>query len=646
MCGIFALIGREKNIKFIFTNLISHRGPDDFGFKKIQIASGYKTSKDSNLNSSDKSIQNKECLLFLHSRLSIIDLSPAGHQPMSYADERYWIVYNGEVYNYRELREELEDLGHTFKSNTDTEVILASYAQWGKDCLHRFNGMWAFVIFDTKTGMVFASRDRYGVKPLYYWFSPEGCLAFASEIKQFTVLHGWSAGLNRDRAYDFLAFGLIDHTSETLFRGVFQIRGGEAVEFYAQEIQGSLPVYRWYTLEIRKFLGTEEQAAVEFRKLLSDSVRLRLRSDVPIGSCLSGGLDSSSIVCLVNDILKEAGDPSIQKTFSAFSKEKRVDESRFVREVVACRNIESFSIYPDMYELFDELEKIIWHQDEPFDSTSIFAQWNVFKLSSQHHVKVMLDGQGADEILGGYHYFFGIHFASLLSKLKLLTLFREIRAVRILHGYSPLSDIWRIFYYTLPGALRPMCERFLPQHIEAEDWFNLASLTNQPEISPFSKIRCDDPFTDQCYQRLITTNLPALLHWEDRNSMAFSIESRVPYLDYRLVEFSLSLPASFKIQEGVTKKVQRDAMNKIIPESIRKRHDKIGFATPEEEWIRQNPERWRQAVQDAITNSKGIIKSDALARFDQVIERKRPFSQHIWRMICFGVWMRKFKVCN
>jgi len=647
MCGISCLINiKVKNdqdfhlLKMI--DLVRNRGPDDNGLiliNKDHVEFNFPIHSIENGNR-----YNNLLLSLAHCRLSIIDLSAAGHQPMSYADERYWIVYNGEVYNYLELREELEALGHQFKSHTDTEVVLASYAQWGKECLHRFNGMWAFVIFDTETGMVFASRDRFGVKPLYYWFSPEGFLAFASEIKQFTVLPGWSAVLNRQRAYDFLTFGLMDHTHETLFEGVFQIRGGEAVEFSAHDVPQQLPVYQWYTLEVKKFQGTPEEAASTFRELLSDAVRLRLRSDVPIGSCLSGGLDSSSIVCLANDILRESGDQSVQKTFSAFSHEKRVDESSFVKEVVACRNIESLSIYPDMDDLFRELDNIIWHQDEPFDSTSIFAQWNVFRLASQHHVKVMLDGQGADEMLGGYHYFFGIHFAGLLSKLKFFILFKEIKAAQELHRYRVSSNLGQIMYYTLPGSLRGILDMKLPQHGEAEDWFNLDSLTKKPEKSPFTEIKCNDPFTDQCYSRFLTTNLPALLHWEDRNSMAFSIESRVPFLDYRLVEFSMSLPAECKINEGITKKVLRDAMTGILPEKIVTRRDKLGFATPEEEWIRKNPEVWRKAVQTAITDSQGIIKPGALNRLNEVLIGKRPFTQHIWRAICFAAWMKKFHV--
>lgn len=634
MCGIFVLFYRNpidiSEIKIHCSiNIIDYRGPDDSGLKCCS-----------------KITSQNEFFALAHCRLSIIDLSPAGHQPMSYANERYWIVYNGEIYNYKEIREELEALGHRFKSQTDTEVLLAAYAQWGKECLHRFNGMWAFVILDTETGLVFASRDRFGVKPLYYWFSPEGFLAFASEIKQFTVLPGWSAVLNGERAYDFLTFGLIDHTRETLFKGVFQIRGGEATEFFAFNVPETLPVYRWYNLKLEKFQGSLEEAATRFRALLTDSIRLRLRSDVPVGSCLSGGLDSSSIVCLVNDILRNSGDESVQKTFSAFSHEMRVDESQYVKEVVSCRNIESFSIYPEMKDLFRELDNIIWHQDEPFDSTSIFAQWNVFKLASQHHVKVMLDGQGADEMLGGYHYFFGIHFAGLLSKLKFFTLFKEIKAAQELHNYRVRSNLGQIMYYTLPGSLRGILDMILPQHGEAEDWFNLGSLTKNPGKSPFAEIKCNDPFTDQCYSRFLTTNLPALLHWEDRNSMAFSIESRVPFLDYRLVEFSLSLPPGYKIRDGITKKVLRDAMRDYLPEKILNRSDKIGFAIPEEEWMRQQPDIWRKALEQAIANSHGLVKSVALEHFDEFVRGERPFSQHIWRAICLGTWMRIFTVAS
>jgi len=265
-----------------------------------------------------------------HRRLSILDISPYGHQPLCDSSSRYWIVFNGEVYNYKEIRDELEALGHLFVSGTDTEVILNAYNQWGKDCLNHFNGMWAFIIFDTKNGNLFVSRDRFGVKPLYYWYSPEGFLAFASEIKEFTVLPGWKAKLNGSRAYDFLVSeaGLANHTSETLFQDVYQLRGGEAVEVQVSTLSTKLPIYRWYDLKINKFDITFEEAEKEFLELFQDAIRIRLRSDVPVGSCLSGGLDSSSIVCIVNDILKEEKLEEIQQTFSVCSDVEVFDERK------------------------------------------------------------------------------------------------------------------------------------------------------------------------------------------------------------------------------------------------------------------------------------------------------------------------------
>jgi len=262
--------------------------------------------------------------------LSILDISPYGHQPLCDSSSRYWIVFNGEVYNYKEIRDELEALGHLFVSGTDTEVILNAYKQWGKDCLNHFNGMWAFIIFDTKNGNLFVSRDRFGVKPLYYWYSPEGFLAFASEIKEFTVLPGWKAKLNGSRAYDFLVSeaGLANHTSETLFQDVYQLRGGEAVEVQVSTLSTKLPIYRWYDLKINKFDITFEEAEKEFLELFQDAIRIRLRSDVPVGSCLSGGLDSSSIVCIVNDILKEEKLEEIQQTFSVCSDVEVFDERK------------------------------------------------------------------------------------------------------------------------------------------------------------------------------------------------------------------------------------------------------------------------------------------------------------------------------
>lgn len=562
---------------------------------------------------------------------------------MCYGDSRYWIVYNGEIYNYLVLKKELEQLGYTFLSHSDTEVILASYAQWGKGCLHKFNGMWAFVIFDSRTGTLFAARDRFGIKPLYYWYSPAGFLAFGSEIKQFTVLPDWEPVVNGQKAYEFLNFGLSDHTEETFFKGVYQIPGGWAVEFQAGELQSELPVYQWYTFNSGRFPGSYQEACNDFHELFRDSVRLRLHADVPIGSCLSGGLDSSSIVCMVNEILKESGEHGLQQVFSARSEDPALDEYPYIEEVVRSRNIQSQVVIPKFHDLFEILDDLIWYNDEPFGSTSIFAQSSVFHLASQNKIKVMLDGQGADEILAGYHYLFKVYFASLLKECKFLRFFKETGQFRKIHGYDPMKDLPGITYYVLPAFL----QRTGMQHYDSfilPTWLNRERISFYPGYPIEGSGTGDSLMSQQSKVLVFTKSLPALLHYEDRDSMAHSVESRVPFLDYRLVELAINLPAEFKIKNGVTKRVLRDAFAPILPEKIVQRTDKIGFATAEEKWLNENPGIFRKALSDAISASQGILNENALSHFDRVINGQEPFSDFIWRWICFGAWMRRFEV--
>src|SRR5579859_3237673 len=424
MCAIIGLISTKSGIwPYVreMANLLRHRGPDDEGYLLIgegkpvcwggedTPTSAYAASTPyrplNKLSPSAASIQ--PALALGHRRLSILDLSPLGHQPMCYRD-RYWIVYNGEVYNFLELRAELEAAGHRFLSHCDTEVILAAYAQWGTDCFGRFNGMWAMAIYDTQEQRLVLSRDRFGVKPLYFWQTSE-LFAFASEIKAFTCLPGWCARLNGQAVHDYLLSGLQDHSRETLFAGVFQLEPGHYAQMDCRPLQGNRPasnatdlpvkleILRWYQITPAPFQGTFETAAARLRELLMDSVRLRLRSDVPVGSCLSGGLDSSSIVCATRQLLNAKGGDAGHKTFSACSEIERYDERRFIKQVVEATGVEPYYVFPAADGLIAEMDKVIWHQDEPFAGTSIYAQWCVFSSAAQQRMKVMLDGQGADE---------------------------------------------------------------------------------------------------------------------------------------------------------------------------------------------------------------------------------------------------------
>jgi len=661
MCGIVALIAGSAPIDLEAlqkaTDLARHRGPDDegyvaFGQDGLQpTVWGGPATPGTCFAAGHPFLPASPTVPILpdarvglgHRRLSIVDLSPAGHQPMCSPDRNTWIVYNGEVYNHVELRAELEARGHAFRSHSDTEVMLAAYREWGSECLHRFNGMFAFVLVDRARRRVVAARDRFGVKPLYWWRSSTGVIAFASEIKQFTALPEWRAVLNGQRAYDFLRWGACDHTDETLFAGVRQLRGGECVEIDLDRPPGEqhLAPRRWYELRPTELDGTPEDAVSRFRELFFDAVRLRLRADVPVGSCLSGGLDSSSIVCAMNRLLHDAGAAGRQQTFSAVTDVARYDERRFSRKVVAATGVAAHEVQPPLEDLFGEVDRITWHQDEPFGSTSIYAQWHVFRLAAATGVKVMLDGQGADESLAGYHAFFGARLAGLARGLRWGQLAGEVRALRRVHGYRAGWAMREASAALLPRAGARLVRRFAA----APEWLDLERVGAVPR-HPFDDGEGAHRTSVGALSRaqLLRTSLPMLLHWEDRDSMAHSIEARVPFLDYRLVELALGLPDALKIAGGVTKRVLREAMAGILPEAVRTRMDKLGFQTPEEEWLRESPQTFRAALERAIAASDGIIRPGALRLFDDIVARRRPHSFLPWRLIAFGTWLGRFGV--
>jgi asparagine synthase (glutamine-hydrolysing) len=662
MCGFAAIIAPQGDatLRMIrgMSDAARHRGPDDEGFVLFgtdglapsrlggpdtpghAYASPYPYAPER--RAEDTAAGGSAVVAMGHRRLSILDVSPAGHQPLCYGGGRYWIVYNGEVYNFVELREELEVLGHRFHSRTDTEVILAAYAQWGSDALSRLNGMFAFAIYDSERRRLVVARDRFGIKPLYWWTSPEGHVAFASEIKQFAALPGWNPRLNAQRAYDFLNWRITDHTAETLFDGVMQLRGGEVLE-----LDVDAPVVQprsWYTLRPAPFDGSFEEASARFRELFVDAVRLRLRSDVPVGSCLSGGLDSSSIVCSMAELL--AGTPgAVQKTFSACAHEARFDERRYIDEVVALTSVEPHYVYPDVDSLFAVLDRLSWHQDEPVSTTSVFAQWEVFRIASENGIKVMLDGQGADEQLAGYHTFFAPRLAGLFLSMQWRTMVEEVRALERLHGYSAMHAAQHTLNMLLPRPLRAVGRRLAARTATAPGWLDMDRLGATPG-NPFEERgSATSDVAALSVLQLTSTNLQMLLHWEDRDSMAHSVESRVPFLDYRLVEFVLGLPVEFKIAGGITKRVLREGMSGILPESVRGRMDKMGFVTPEELWLRRDaPDRFRSLVASSSEETGGIIRPGVAAAVQQMVDGRTPFEPLAWRVISFAAWMRTFGV--
>lgn len=666
MCGISGIVNingiRPENIKAM-TDIICHRGPDGEGFaffgndKPIALAGGKDTNEavwTAHIEYSPiadiDDIHEPSLVAFGHRRLSIIDLSPAGHQPMCYAGARYWITYNGEIYNYKELREELTTLGHSFHSKTDTEVILAAYAQWGKDCLERFNGMWAFAIYDSLKKEIFLSRDRFGIKPLYYWFAPDDSFSFASEIKQFTTLPGWVAKLNAQRAYDYLVYSITDHTEETMFDGVYQIPGGYYLKIPVDQIRPDarrkIIPKKWYDFKYKKFTGSFKEAAVEFEMLFKKAVALQLRSDVPVGSALSGGLDSSAIVCEVNNILTNQQGQHLQKTFSSCSTDERYNERKWVDIVLGHKSsIDAHFIYPSYKDIFTHISKLTWHHDEPYQSQSAFLGYCVFQSAINNGVKVLLNGQGADEYLGGYGQFAIPRQNALLKRLKWRSLFFEIRNSNKYLPIKYLNTLLNVVVSTLPVVFKNWLAGHFGHYNAIKDIIDNKAL-GAANLHPYNVIKNKHQTVPEISAHFtLFSTLPKYLKWEDRNSMANSVEARVPFLDHRLVEFSYNLPDDYLDFGGENKRVLREGLKDILPEAIRYRRDKKGFITPEERWVKEdNPVLFRTKLKEAIDSTQGIVKANALNYFDEVVAGKIPFDYTYWRIIQFAEWMRLFNV--
>ncbi|WP_448377127.1 asparagine synthase (glutamine-hydrolyzing) [Fervidobacterium sp.] len=611
MCGIAGIIKTDNSqvnsqeIKKM-TDIIAHRGPNGEGF---YFGKNF---------------------AFGHRRLAILDLTDAGKQPMVYEGKRgkYVITYNGEVYNYLELKEELMKDGYIFNTHTDTEVILASYDKWGPECVKRFNGMWAFAIFDEKRNEIFISRDRFGIKPLYYT-TVGNTFAFASEIKQFTTINGWKAKLNKRTAYDFLALSISDHTEETFFEGVYQLKPGDFMLYDLSKHKYN--VEKWYDLndiEINNDIKFDE-AVERFREIFFDAVRIHLRSDVKVGSCLSGGLDSSTLVCVMNRLIDTKEN---QEVVSATTEVKKHREIEYAEEVARFTGVNLHVVYPRFEELVERLDEIIWHQDVPFGSTSIFAQWKVFEEARRNGLIVMLDGQGADEILAGYYHAYGPFLANLLRRAKVVKFYKELRAISSL-GYSSRGMFKRAILNALPEGLIARARRFRKKESLFKTVDGVSDLGFvYPNLYHYR--------IDMFYR----TSLIPLLRYEDRNSMRFSVEGRVPYLDYRLVEFMLSLPDDFLIRDGITKIILRNSMRGIVPDKVLDRKDKLGFETPESVWMKENKEFVVRNVSESIRLSDGLISSRFLDYVNDFLNGKIGYDRVIWRVLIFGQWMKRFSV--
>ena len=631
MCGIWFSVGFTPDPDEL--DIVAHRGPDGRGWRLSETRNGP--------------------VALGHRRLAIIDTSDAARQPMAYARDRYWLVFNGEIYNHIELREELRSLGHVFATRSDSEVILAAYEEWGEACIERFIGMFAFVIYDSDEYRFYAVRDRFGIKPLYYVQTLQG-IAFASEIKQLLRLPGISTRMNLARTYDFLSSGITDHTEETMFDGVRQLRGGEcvSVDLTRHRFGAVLPIRRWYRLPPPGTIQlSEREAGDRFRELLSESVRLHLRSDVAIGSCLSGGLDSSAIVSLIDRQFAREGGNNRLNTISACYDDATVDERPFIEAVVKATKTNPHYVFPRDEDVMASAERITWHQDEPYGSSSIFAQWCVFEQAGREGIKVMLDGQGADEQLSGYHGGFHYYLASLLRRGRYIALLKTMFERHRFHGLSLALQLRPLIPPILPARFRSLLLRQRPA-LAYHDWLEsdafcgagfppstFEAVLEREGLGPIRDIG------DLCVS-LILANLPMLLRYEDRNSMAHGVEARVPFLDHRLVEFSIGLGERHKMVGGDTKRVLRVAMAGIMPDKICQRRDKIGFATPEQAWFRGPLRAGIEAgVEETLRRYPGLLNpSSTRGLVADMLDGRRPVDFTLWRIVNVGMWGRVFAV--
>jgi asparagine synthase (glutamine-hydrolysing) len=640
VCGIAGIVHFSRRLVDArlleaMTQSLAHRGPDGEGYVLLtHHRVGKPISTIGRLSDSVRTTPQGYAIGFGHRRLAILDRSPLGHQPMGCEQGEIWITYNGEIYNYIEIREELQRLGWCFRSMTDTEVILCAYQQWGIECLSRFNGMFAFAIWDGLRNRLVCARDRLGIKPFYFREIADGIM-FGSEIKALLQDPSLVRSPNRRAAHAFLVLGLQDHSEETFFSGIRQLRPGHVLVLDEDRLQ----VHRWWDLPSSEYSEVEDGFAAEtLRGLFEDAVRLHLRSDVPVGSCLSGGLDSSSIVCAMRRILP---DQQIE-TFSACFDDPQYDERPYSHAVVSESHVQSVDVFPDARSLFDELPRMLWFQEEPFSGASYLAQWAVMKAASEQGLKVLLDGQGGDELLCGYPGYWGSYIGDLFSSGSISGGLHALSACyRNQSRFDPMivSNIARAL---LPGRLVSECRSWIKGNAH---WINPAFISCFPSDTIYEK-RYSTALENHVAAFLQTHSLPALLHHEDRNSMAFSIEARLPFLDTRLVDCLWRWPAKLKLRDGVSKRVMREAMKGLIPEKVRTRRDKMGFATPQDRWLREmlRPELESLFSSSSFARREYWDPCQLQKAYKRYCAGELEIGTSIWRCITLELWHQQFSI--
>jgi len=606
MCGICGIVNfdnqpvNENLIREMMLHM-KYRGPDDEGlYLNDTIGVGFV-------------------------RLSILDLSSAGHQPMRSEDGRFIIAFNGEIFNYIELRDELSSIGYRFNTQTDTEVLLAAFREWGEKCLDKFNGMWAFVIYDTFKESLFIARDRFGVKPLYY-FQSKDLFAFSSEIKPLQTIFKNKLSVDELVVYEYLTYNRTDYTCDTFVKEIKRFEHGYCA-FITRD--GHFHYKKWYNLS--EHIYKPWSSPEEYREMFNSAIDIRLRSDVPIGVCLSGGIDSSSVT---STILNRFGIPDLYTFSAVYGKGKQGDESEYINIYSSLLSNLIF-IRPTAETLIEDFDKLMDCHFEPFGDLSIYSQFKVLKDAS-NYITVGLDGQGADEQLAGYHYFFACHFRGLLRELKIINFLREV--FYYYKNHKSITAFLYFLYYSAPNAIKEM-SFFSKKKIISDDFYSLNApksrinsfLYNPKDLNKFLLIHFEN-------------KLEHNLKWNDLNSMYHSIELRVPFLDYRLVERTLATPADKIIKKGTTKWILREAMKGVLPEKIRLRQDKVGFENPADEWFRSKT--LQNILQDTVNSStlrntnyfnmKEVLKLYQAHQTGKINARK-----DLWKMIHLNYFLNR-----
>lgn len=566
MCGIAGVIGAAAESTTVVQAMLqamSHRGPDGSGIRAEALGDG-------------------RSVVLGHRRLAILDLSDAGAQPMADGSGRYLLTHNGEIYNFLEVRAELQSLGSTFRSESDTEVIIEAYKQWGQACLTRFNGMFAFALYDTVRGILFCARDRYGEKPFLYGTGPD-CFVFASEYKGVLQHPALAVDLDESRLLTsaFNAGARLDVDRQTVFRSVQQLLPGEAMEVDVRTREHR--IWRYWTIDPPEGHGGFDTREVfaEFRALLVDAIRLRLRSDVPVGSCLSGGLDSSAIVCIVRELL---GPDAPYNTFTGRFPGTHADEWAYATQVVDATGSVSHTVAPTADRFLDDLPRFMWLNELPVESASQFAQWCVFDLARQHGVTVLLDGQGADEVLGGYEQYFAAYVSALQQAGDDARLARELPLIRRRYPLA-LAPPGRGLRDRLPLSIRHWLSGRLG--IGTGLLYGMTpAVARRVAGEPARATRAGfHPLAGVLLRDAFDGFLTSLLRYGDRNSMAHSREVRLPFCDHRIAEFVFRLPPHMLMGDVQTKRLIRESLKGLLPEGVRTRWNKQGFRPPQDRWF-------------------------------------------------------------